>query len=83
VLIFIPQPTSNPADKVTVQVFTPTGRRVATLVNAESYSSLVSRLPLLWDGTNGKSQKLGPGLYFIRITSAGGYSRTLKVMIVR
>ncbi len=31
---------------------------------------------------NGKVQKLGPGLYFIRIT-APGYSRVLKVMIVR
>ena len=82
VTIFIPQPTSNPADKVTVQVFTTTGRRVATLVNNQSYASIAASLPLLWDGTNGKAQRLGPGLYFIRIT-APGYSRVLKVMIVR
>jgi hypothetical protein len=82
VTIFIPQPPAGASDKVTVQVFTTTGKRVATLVNAKPYSELLADLPLLWDGTNGRTQKLGPGLYFIRI-SATGWVRTLKVMIVR
>jgi hypothetical protein len=83
VTIFIPQPPAGAGALVTVQVFTATGKRVATLVNNQSYSSIVAGLPLLWDGTNGRAQKLGPGLYFIRITATGGYSRVLKVMIVR
>ena len=82
VTVFIPQPPAGASDKVTVQVFTTTGKRVATLVNAKPYSELLAELPLLWDGTNGRTQKLGPGLYFIRI-SATGWVRTLKVMIVR
>jgi hypothetical protein len=81
--IFIPEPPAGASAQVTVQVFTATGKRVATLVSGERYSDLLARLPLLWDGTNGKAQKLGPGLYFIRITATGGYSRVLKVMIVR
>jgi hypothetical protein len=82
VTIFIPQPPAGAGDRVTVQVFTTTGKRVATLVNAKPYSELLADLPLLWDGANGRAEKLGPGLYFIRI-SATGWTRTLKVMIVR
>jgi hypothetical protein len=81
--IFIPEPPAGASALVTVQIFTATGKRVVTLVSGERYSDLLARLPLLWDGTNGKAQKLGPGLYFIRITATGGYSRVLKVMIVR
>ena len=56
---------------------------MATLVNAAAvYSDLVDDLPLLWYGTNGRGDDLGPGIYFIRI-SATGWVRTLKVMVVR
>jgi hypothetical protein len=84
-VIFIPEPPASAggaAARVTVQVFTPTGRRVATLVNSRVYSDLAADLPLLWYGTNGLGDKLGPGLYFVRI-SAGTWVRTLKVMVVR
>lgn len=83
--IHIPTP---PADAggvdalVTVQVFTPTGKKVATLKNAVKYSDLSADLPLLWYGKNGRDEDLGPGLYIVKV-SAPGWSRTLKVMIVR
>jgi hypothetical protein len=80
--IFIPQPPAGAQDPVTVQVFTATGRRVATLVDNRPYSEIVADLPLLWDGVNGKNVKLGPGLYFVQIR-ATGFVRTLKIMIVR
>lgn len=82
VMIFIPQPTANPADRVTVQVFTVTGKKVATLINNQPWSSFEASLPLRWYGKNGLGQDLGPGLYFIQIR-APKYLRTLKVMIVR
>jgi hypothetical protein len=82
VMIFIPQPTANPADRVTVQVFTVTGKKVATLINNQPWNSFEASLPLLWYGKNGLGQNLGPGLYFIQIR-APNYRRTLKVMIVR
>lgn len=81
-IIFIPEPPAGADDRVTVQVFTPTGRRVATLANAVRYSDLLDDLPLEWLGTNSQGDPLGPGLYFIRI-SATGWVRTLKVMVVR
>ncbi len=82
IMIFIPQPTANPADRVTVQVFTVTGKKVATLINNQPYSSFEASLPLLWYGKNGLGENLGPGLYFIQIR-APNYKRSLKVMIVR
>jgi hypothetical protein len=82
VTVFIPQPPQGAADRVTVQVFTATGKKVATLVNNQAWSAFQASLPLEWDGTNGLGEPLGPGLYFIQIR-ATGYLRTLKVMIVR
>jgi hypothetical protein len=82
VTIFIPQPPQGAADKVTVQVFTATGKKVTTLVNNLPWSAFQASLPLTWNGTNGLGEALGPGLYFIQIR-ATGYLRTLKVMIVR
>ena len=82
VTIFIPQPPAGAADRVTVQVFTATGRKVATLENNQPWSAFQASLPLMWDGTNDRGEPLGPGLYFIQIR-ATGYQRTLKVMILR
>lgn len=82
VLIFVTEPPKGAKDRITVQVFTATGRRVATLVNAEPYENLASKLPLRWDGTNGRGEKLGPGLYFIQIR-ATDFKRVLRAMIVR
>jgi hypothetical protein len=79
-LVFVTQPPAGPADRVSVQVFTNTGRRVATLVDNLPFTSISS--PILWDGTNGKGQPLGPGLYYVQIR-ATNYKRVLKVLIVR
>jgi hypothetical protein len=82
VRIFVPQPPQGAQDRVTVQVFTTTGKRVTTLVSGRPYQDIAGSLPILWDGTNGRNQRLGPGLYFVQIR-ATGYKRVLKVLIVR
>lgn len=79
-LIFVTEPPAGPADRVTVQVFTNTGKRVATLVNSAPFNTITS--PILWEGVNGKGQPLGPGLYYVQIR-ATNYKRVLKVLIVR
>jgi len=82
VKIYIPEPPAGAQDRITVQVFTITGERVATLVNNRPYSQISGSLPLLWYGKNGRNMRLGPGLYFIQIR-ATNYKRVLKVLIVR
>jgi len=82
--IFIEVPAGLAAtDPVSVQVFTANGRRVATLTTSgETFGDVIARQPILWDGTNDRGQALGPGLYFVQISS-GTYRRALRVMIVR
>ena len=80
-VIIIPEPDSGPTTAVTVTVFTPTGKRVATLVDNRPYQDVLIS-PLEWFGTNGANNKLGPGIYFI-IVSSKDSSETLKVRIVR
>jgi hypothetical protein len=82
VTIFIPQPPAGASDRVTVQVFTATGKKIRTLINNQPWNSFEASLPLLWDGTNDRGERLGPGLYFIQIR-ATKYVRSLKAMIVR
>jgi hypothetical protein len=82
VRIYIPEPAGGPNERVTVQVYTTTGRKVATLVNNRPYSQIRSQQPLLWYGKNGSQQNLGPGLYFIQVRS-GSTKKVLKVLIVR
>ena len=77
-LIFVPQ--SNATDKVSVQVFTTTGKLVRTFYKNVNFSTVP--VPIRWDGTNDKGQALGPGLYFVQIVAAG-VKQTLKVLIVR
>lgn len=80
-LIFVPAPP-NTSDKVSVQVFTTTGRLVRTFYRNATYSAIESQLPITWNGTNDRGQDLGPGMYFVQIVVAGT-KQTLKVMIVR
>ncbi len=82
VKIYIPEPPGGSSEKITVQVYTAKGQRVATLVDNRPYSQIVNDLPLLWYGKNGRQKDLGPGLYFIQIRT-GSYKRVLKVLIVR
>jgi hypothetical protein len=82
VQIYIPEPPGGPSEKVTVQVYTIAGQRVATLVNNQPYSQISSSLPLEWFGKNQKQKDLGPGLYFIQVKTSS-YTKILKVLIVR
>jgi hypothetical protein len=82
VKIYIPEPAGGPNTKVTVQIYTTTGKRVATLLDNRPYSQIESQLPLFWYGKNGRQQNLGPGLYFIQVVS-GSDKKVLKVLIVR
>ena len=82
VQIHIPEPSGGPSKRVTVQVFTTTGKKVATLINNRPYAQIENQLPLLWYGRNSRQQNLGPGLYFIQVIS-GGEKTILKVLIVR
>jgi hypothetical protein len=74
---------ANATDAVAIQVYTATGRRVATLTAAgDTYASVIARQPILWYGTNGRGQDLGPGLYFIQVRSAG-FEQSFRALIVR
>jgi hypothetical protein len=82
--IFVEVPAgSAETDEVAIQVFTATGRRVATLtVAGETYADVIARQPILWNGENGRGQPLGPGLYFVQVRSAG-FEKAMRVLIVR
>jgi hypothetical protein len=82
VVILIPQPPGGASDRMSVQVFTTTGRLVRTFFKDTRYSTIAGSLPILWDGTNGRGQPLGPGMYFVQIR-ATDFRRALKVLIVR
>jgi len=82
VVILIPEPPAGDSDRMSVQVFTTTGKLVRTFYRDTAYSTIAASLPLLWDGTNGRGQPLGPGMYFIQI-QATNFKRALKVLIVR
>jgi hypothetical protein len=82
VLIFVPPPPKGTTDRVSIQVFTTTGKLVKTFYKNVPHQSFAASLPIQWNGTNGNGDKLGPGLYFIQIR-ATDFKRVLKVMIVR
>jgi len=80
-LIFVTQPPGGAGTRMTVQVFTTTGKLVRTFYRNVPWST-IGEDPIPWDGTNDRGQDLGPGLYFVQIRAAD-YKRVLKVMIVR
>lgn len=80
-LIFVPEPPGGTATRMSVQVFTTTGKLVRTFYRNVPWST-IGEDPIAWDGTNDRGQNLGPGLYFVQIRAAD-YKRVLKVMIVR
>jgi hypothetical protein len=70
--IAVPAPLDAGA-RVTADVFSMAGRRVATLmVAAEAAGPLL----LVWDGRSGRGERLPTGLYLFRIILEGGASRT-------
>lgn len=81
-LIVVVEPPRGPTDRMSVQVFTPTGRLVRTLIKNVAFGAIPDGGYISWDGTNDNGKALGPGLYFVQIR-ATSYKRLLKVMIVR
>jgi hypothetical protein len=80
-LIFVPEPAGGPSTRISVQVFTTTGRLVRTIYKNVPHST-IGTAPISWDGTNDRGDDLGPGMYFVQIR-IGSDKRVLKVMIVR
>lgn len=80
-LIFIPQPPGGASARVSVQVFTTTGKLVRTFYKNVPWST-IGASPISWDGTNDRGDNLGPGMYFVQVRTPS-YKRVLKVMIVR
>ena len=80
-LIFIPQPPGGASARVSVQVFTTTGKLVRTFYKNVPWST-IGASPISWDGTNDRGDNLGPGMYFVQVRTES-YKRVLKVMIVR
>ena len=66
------------SQNVLLAVFDPTGRRVRTLV-AGPQTPGVYRVP--FDGTDDRSQRLAPGLYFVRV-SDGASMQTRRVVLM-
>jgi flagellar hook assembly protein FlgD len=65
--------------EVVVNVYDPSGRLVRTLA-ADGFPAGTHRL--VWDGRNGRGERVRSGIYFVRMMTAQG-SLTRKVAIVR
>ena len=65
--------------RLTIKVYSLTGRRVATLVDTDQPAG---RYAVQWDGSDDAGRSLGSGVYFYRFT-AGAYSKSLKLVIDR
>ena len=64
---------------VTMQVYNVLGQRVETLVDARTSAGLHT---VMWDGTNRYGERVGSGVYFVRM-EAGPTTETQKVVLVR
>jgi predicted outer membrane repeat protein len=65
--------------EVTMQVYNVLGQRVETLVDAQTSAGLHT---VMWDGTNRYGERVGSGVYFVRM-EAGSTTETQKVVLVR
>jgi predicted outer membrane repeat protein len=65
--------------EVTMQVYNVLGQRVETLVDARTSAGLHT---VTWDGTNRYGDRVGSGVYFVRM-EAGPETETQKVVLVR
>ena len=65
--------------EVTMQVYNVLGQRVETLVDARTSAGLHT---VTWDGTNRYGDRVGSGVYFVRM-EAGSTTETQKVVLVR
>jgi flagellar hook assembly protein FlgD len=64
---------------VTMEVYNVLGQRVETLVDAQTSAGLHT---VTWDGTNRYGERVGSGVYFVRM-EAGSVTETQKVVLVR
>ena len=62
-----------------ISVFNASGKKVAELLN-DSFSAGIQNY--VWDGTSDRGQKLGNGLYFVKI-NVNGFSEIQKIIINR
>jgi flagellar hook assembly protein FlgD len=62
-----------------MQVYNVLGQRVETLVDARTSAGLHT---VTWDGTNRYGERVGSGVYFVRM-EAGSTTETQKVVLVR
>jgi hypothetical protein len=65
--------------EVTMLVYNVLGQRVETLVDAQKSAGLHT---VTWDGTNRYGDRVGSGVYFVRM-EAGSTTETQKVVLVR
>jgi hypothetical protein len=65
--------------EVTMQVYNVLGQRVETLVDSRTSAGLHT---VTWDGTNRYGDRVGSGVYFVRM-EAGSTTETQKVVLVR
>jgi hypothetical protein len=65
--------------EVTMQVYNVLGQRVETLVDSRTSAGLHT---VTWDGTNRYGNRVGSGVYFVRM-EAGSTTETQKVVLVR
>jgi flagellar hook assembly protein FlgD len=65
--------------EVTMPVYNVLGQRVETLVDARKNAGLHT---VTWDGTNRYGDRVGSGVYFVRM-EAGPTTETQKVVLVR
>jgi hypothetical protein len=63
--------------EATLRVFDPAGRCVRTLANGPFPAGEQS---LVWDGTNDRGHRLGAGIFWLRLSTAGGYASSLRLL---
>ncbi|HEV2106429.1 MAG TPA: FlgD immunoglobulin-like domain containing protein, partial [Candidatus Eisenbacteria bacterium] len=68
------------AGAVALDVFDPSGRRVASIVHRNLGPG---RYTFRWDGRTDAGRPLGAGLYFVRLTAPGSGAQTVRLALVR
>jgi hypothetical protein len=66
---------------VRLEVLDVRGRRVATLVDGVRFGEGTQRIG--WDGRSSRGGAVPPGVYFVRMSAAGGEVRTARVLRIR
>lgn len=72
--------TLSKATPVTLEIYTPLGQLVRTLVNGDEMQ--VGRHSVVWDGKDARGQEVGSGLYLYSLR-AGDFGAPKKMLLVR